>query len=452
MNTTIKPEIYRNATFGVNGQTMPPELQSIQMEQAVIAALMTLVDSFDHVEGVLVSESFYSVHHRAIFTAISDLHKENMAHDVIMVEDWLKRNDLFDEAGGSKYLLDLMRESPVSLFNLPAWVSRVKDLHLRRKAHEALQSAQRIVQFDHEISASDAIEKAVQAVSSSTDTGTKADTFVTAQQAVVSTIEQVVGLTMKGTPTGFVELDNLIGGLAPGNLIIVAAGSSAGKSLFASNLACNLMDETGKAVVFYSMEMPAEQITLRNLCALSGVSISTMTSNQFTQDQWARFQHWADIWANKPFLIDSRGGQTIESIKIKSRRIHREKGGLACIVVDYIQLMTAEDASGMRSQEVDKITRGLKALALELQVPIIAISQFKRTDKKRNTVADLRESGSIEQDADVILMIHQHDNGLAEIEVGKQRQGPRNVSAWLAFNGAMGRFENRVAPGFMEGE
>ena len=415
-------------------------LHSAVLENQVVYSMMEAAYHYDDVADDLSEDLFYFHETKLVYRAIKDLAVKGEKYDAVMVADWLKSRQLEKDAGGEAFLLKLISDARF-IKDIRGHVDRLKQYLARRKTETILKDALKTIQFDHEIAFEDALEAITDKLGQVTDSGAKAEEFADTKQAAFATMEQLQSLHFHGTPTGFIELDNHIGGIGAGQLVVIAGASSSGKSMLASNIAVNIMDATKKACLFYSMEMPVEQVTLRIICSLSNVPISAMKSNEWTDAQFARYEHSTSIWAQKPFYIDARGQQTIESIKTKTRRMNRELGGLGCVVVDYIQLMHSDSKTSMRSQEVDKITRGLKSLALELNIPVIALSQFRKTTT-RPTVSDLRESGSIEQDADTILMIHHHDDGGTEVVVGKQRQGARNVGAALFFNGALGRFEN----------
>lgn len=417
------------------------ELFSVQFEQAVLAGLMTIDLLFDLVSDKLSEQVFYAERHRIIFRAIKTLAVSGEKYDAILVNDWITKNQLSKESGGESYLMQLLAESPASLYNTPTYVEKLKDLHYRRSAESALKIALEAVRVDFNTNAADTIAKASDEMITSMQVNAKQDDIVGAHNATIQMIDKLLAMEFKGVETGFKELDSHIGGIANGNLIVIAGGSSSGKSMLAANISQVLMDTTLKTALFFSMEMPVDQVTFRTVCSLASLPMDLMKSNHYSTEQWSKFQHMSDVWMTKPFLIDA-GSQTIESIKMKSRRVMRESKGMSCIVVDYIQLMSGGDSKGSnRTNEIDKITRGLKALALELDIPVIALSQFKRT-ANRPTIADLRESGSIEQDADIVLMIYHDDKGKSELVIGKQRQGPRNISMPIFFNGAMARFEN----------
>ena len=425
-------------------------LHSEILERQVLASLMTIKDLYDTVANDIHEDIFHFVRHRVIFKAIQNLATTGKQYDAVMVFDWLVSRQLAKEAGGESFIMGLFGND-ITLFDLKDHIQSLKDYQVRRNIEAVLQAGLKQIQLNREANIEDTLTSITQDLAHATNTGAKTEDFVDTAHAAYSTMEQIQSLHMHGTPTGFIELDNHIGGIGDGQLVIIAGGSSSGKSILASNIAVQLMNERNQATLFYSMEMPAEQVTLRALCSQSNVPMNVMKSGEWNDMQFARYQRMSNLWAKKPFYIDARGSQTIESIMTKTRRMHREKKGLACIVVDYIQLMHSDSKTSMRSQEVDKITRGLKSLALELNIPVIALSQFKRTSG-RPTVADLRESGSIEQDADLILMIHHHENAVCEVVIGKQRQGVRNVGVPLFFNGAMARFENPVGAPLAQGE
>jgi replicative DNA helicase len=318
-------------------------------------------------------------------------------------------------------------------------ILRLKEYATRREIEKALESSLKAIRLDKHVDTSELAQSVSKTILDASSGYFGSDSFVNTNDCVISTIERIVSADMHGTPTGFIGLDHQIGGIQKGDLIIIAGESSGGKSLLASNIAVNLMDETNKPILFYSMEMTKEQVTQRILSSLSSVQINRLRMGTYTAEEWARFQHVSDLWKKRPFYV-ATGSQTVETIITKTKKKYRELGGLVGIVVDYIQLMKAEKSVG-RTGDIDHITRSLKSLALDLDMPVIALSQYKRTGDKKPTVGDLRDSGSIEQDANVIIMIN-HEETYSELIIGKQREGERNISSKIVMNGAMGRFEN----------
>lgn len=414
-------------------------LYSDILENQILRSLMDNQEIYGQVEGDLSEDLFYYAQNKIICRAVMDLSKSGKSCDSVMVMDWLRSHNLEKDSGGEKYILNIMTV-PLIADDIRDHINRLEQYAIRRSIETALEMALKAIRVDRAIDTSELAETCSKAIMEASSGVFGADTFSNPTECVISTIERIVCGDLHGVPTGFLGLDAQIGGIQKGDLVIIAGGSSSGKSILASNISVNLMDETKQAVLFYSMEMTKQQVTQRILSAQSSVEINKLRMGTYKPDEWARFQHIADIWKTRPFYIDAKGGQTVESVASKTRRKFRELGGLSCIVVDYIQLMRAEKSVG-RTQDIDHITRSLKTLALELDVPVIALSQYKRTGTAKPTVSDLRESGSIEQDANIIIMIN-HEDAYSELIVGKQREGERNISSRIVLNGAMGRFEN----------
>ena len=434
------------------------ELHNHAMEQAVLAALMTIKSAFDAVSADLSDVVFDRLAHREIYRAINTLASAAKPYDAVLVMDWLSTNNRLDAAGGEKYLTQIMVESPASLYNLPEYAKLIVDLYQRRQAVELLNQAINQVTHDRESTATESLAGAASALIQATATNSTTDTLKTAQQSVISMMDAITSEQgLSGTPTGFLELDAKIGGLAGGQMVVIAGRPAMGKSLLASNLAVEMMTNTGKPSLFFSMEMSSDDLTQRIIANKASVPLSDIRGRTWG-DGWARITQAMDVWGKAPFYIDDKPNRTPEQIQSVARRVHRENGGLACIVVDYMQLMRCPSVTqnrGSRTNEIDEISRSMKALAKEMNCPVIALSQLNRSlesrPNKRPVMSDLRESGAIEQDADLILFIYRDEvyrqdspaKGYAEIIIGKQRQGPLGTVP-LVFKGHFARFENPI--------
>jgi replicative DNA helicase len=414
-------------------------LFSEYVELNVLYTLMDTKEAYDLVGESLNEDIFYFNQNKIILRAILDLAKSGKSHDTILVREWILGRSLDKESGGEKHFCKVIDEG-LFASDIEDHVRLLHEYSVRRNVVEALESSLKLIKFEKKVDVSELAESCSKTIMEASQGSFSTDLFSDPESCVVSTLDRVINHAMHGTPTGFIGLDNHIGGIQKGDLVVIAAGSSGGKSMLAANIAVQLMDEVKKGALFYSMEMPKEQVTLRILCSLSSVPINTVRMQTFEEDQWARFQHRSDLWKKKPFHICAKGSLTVEEVVSMTKKKFRELNGLSCIVVDYIQLMRAEKSNG-RTQDIDHITRGLKSLALALDIPVIALSQFNRSNKEKPTVANLRESGSIEQDADIIIIIN-HEDKYSELIVAKQRQGPRNLASRIVLNGAMGRFEN----------
>lgn len=432
------------------------ELHNHAMEQAVLAALMTIDSAFDKVSADLSDVVFDRLAHREVYLAINALASAAKPYDAFLVMDWLSTNNRLDAAGGEKYLTQILVESPASLYNLPEYAKVIIDLYQRRQAVALLNQAIATVSHDRDITATESLAGAASALIQATATNSTSDTLKTSAQSVLSMMNAISSdQGLSGTPTGFLELDAKIGGLAAGQMVVIAGRPAMGKSLLASNLAVEMMTNSGKPALFFSMEMSSDDLTQRIIANKASVPLSDIRARTWG-DSWERIVHATNAWSKAPFYIDDKPARTPEQIQSIARRVNRENNGLACIVVDYMQLMRCPSVTqnrGSRTNEIDEISRSMKALAKEMNCPVIALSQLNRSlesrPNKRPVMSDLRESGAIEQDADLILFIYRDEvyrqdspaKGYAEIIIGKQRQGPLGTVP-LVFKGHFARFEN----------
>ncbi|MFA9204070.1 MAG: replicative DNA helicase [Flavobacteriales bacterium] len=445
------------------------ELHNHAMEQAVLAALMSIDAAFDMVSAELSDAVFDRLAHREVYRAINALASAAKPYDAVMVMDWLSTANRLDAAGGEKYLTQILAESPASLYNLPEYAKLIIDLYQRRQGVALLNQSIDAITNGRETTAAESLSGAASALIQATATNSTTDTLKTAQQSVVSMMAAISGGNgLSGTPTGFLELDAKIGGLAGGQMIVIAGRPAMGKSLLASNLAVELMTSAGLPALFFSMEMSSDDLTQRIIANKASVPLSAIRSREWDSNQWLALKASMDVWGKAPFYIDDKPNRTPEQIQAVARRVHRENGGLACVVVDYMQLMRCPSVTqnrGSRTNEIDEISRSMKALAKEMNCPVLALSQLNRglesRPNKRPVMSDLRESGAIEQDADLILFIYRDEvyrqdspaKGYAEIIIGKQRQGPLGTVP-LVFKGHFARFENPMGdvPEFGEQE
>ncbi len=435
------------------------ELHNHAMEQAVLAALMTIKSAFDRVSADLSDVVFDRLAHREIYRAINALATSAKSYDAVMVMDWLSVNHRLDAAGGEKYLAQILSDSPASLYNLTDYAALIVDLHQRRIAVDLLNQSIVSIKDGRDVSAPEALAGAASALINASATNSTADSLKKASESVALMMDAIInGHGLSGTPTGFLELDAKIGGLAGGQMIVVAGRPAMGKSVFASNLAVEMMTNTGKPSLFFSMEMSSDDLTQRIVANKASVPLADIRGRDWGDAGWMRLEKAMTEWTKEPFYIDEKPSRTPEQIQAVARRVNRESGGLACIVVDYMQLMKCPSVTnnrGNRTNEIDEISRSMKALAKEMNCPVIALSQLNRSlesrPNKRPVMSDLRESGAIEQDADLILFIYRDEvyrqdspaKGYAEIIIGKQRQGPLGTVP-LVFKGHFARFENPI--------
>ncbi len=435
----------------------PPH--SLEAEQAVLGGIMLDPGAWERVSEAVVGADFYRDDHRKIFRAIAKLAGDGHPIDAVTVFEQLEREGQADGVGGLSYLAELARNTP-SAANILSYANILRERALLREMISAAHEIADTGYFPKGNSANLLLDQAEAKMLAIAEKRTKADT---GPRAVGSMLKNVVhhleevgktgGLT--GLSTGFDDLDNETSGLQKGDLIIVAARPSMGKTTFAMNLCENAMMRGDKPVLVFSMEMPAEQLIMRSIASLGSIDFSKVRSGQLDSPDWDRvFSVVAMLKERNNLFIDDTAGLSPLEVRARARRLHREHGGLSLIMVDYLQLMQSDGASENRTAEISEISRSLKALAKELKVPLIALSQLnrsleQRTDK-RPVMADLRESGAIEQDADVILCIYRDEvyhkdkpdnKGIAEILIRKQRNGPIG-DIKLTFQGRYTRFKN----------
>ncbi len=436
----------------------------IEAEQSVLGGLMLDNEPWDDVAERVVADDFYTRPHRHIFTEMARLQESGSPIDLITLAESLERQGQLDSVGGFAYLAELSKNTP-SAANISAYADIVRE---RAVVREMISVANEIAEagFDPQGRTSedllDLAESRVFKIAESRankDEGPK--NIADVLDATVARIEQLFqqphdGVT--GVNTGYDDLNKKTAGLQPSDLIIVAARPSMGKTTFAMNLVENAAMLQDKPVLIFSLEMPSEQIMMRSLASLSRVDQTRIRTGQLDDEDWARISGTMGILLEKRNIyIDDSSGLTPTEVRSRARRIAREHGGIGLIMIDYLQLMRVPSLSDNRTLEIAEISRSLKALAKELQVPVVALSQLNRSLEqradKRPVNSDLRESGSIEQDADLIMFIYRdevyHENsdlkGIAEIIIGKQRNGPIGTVR-LTFNGQWSRFDNYAGP------
>ena len=442
---------------------IPPH--SIEAEQSVLGTMLIEPETWDTVTEIVGTDDFYNRAHQTIFGAILELLKVNQPIDLITVSETLEKHDQLDAAGGFAYLAELAKNTP-SAANVVAYANIIRERAITR---ELIGVAHNIAEVGFNPEGRDSSELLDLAESKVFEIAEKRtgenegprdiekvlDKTVDRLEALVKSGKEVTGVT-----TGFTDLDKKTSGLQPSDLIIVAARPSMGKTTFAMNLCENAMMAEDKPVLVFSLEMPSEQIMMRMLASLSRVDQTKIRTAQLDDEDWARISRTMAMLKDKDNLfVDDSSGLTPMDVRTRARKIARDRGGISLIMVDYLQLMRVPSLADNRTLEIAEISRSLKALAKELEVPVVALSQLNRgleqRADKRPVNSDLRESGSIEQDADLIMFIYRdevyHENseykGVAEIIIGKQRNGPIGTSR-LTFQGQFSRFDNYAGPAF----
>jgi replicative DNA helicase len=439
----------------IDALRVPP--QSVEAEQAVIGGLMLAPDSLDRVGDFLTEHDFYRRDHRLIYRAIRELSEKNRPFDAVTLGEWFEANSLSEQIGGTGYLIELASSTP-SAANIKAYAEIVREKAVMRQLIEA---GTEIVNDGFQPEGRDsqevlsAAEMKVFKIAEQGRRG-RAD-FVPLREAMKDAFQILQERyenqgSVTGLPTGFHDLDEMTAGLQPSDLIILAARPAMGKTTLALNIAEYGALKTKKSVAVFSMEMSASQLAFRLLSSIGRINATRLRTGQLEDEDWSRVNMAIKMLSDVKVFIDDTPALSPDVLRSKARRIKREHD-LGLIVVDYLQLMQVPGSAENRTNEISEISRSLKALAMELKVPVIALSQLNRglesrTDK-RPVMSDLRESGAIEQDADIIMFIYRDeyyhkdsaDKGLAEVIIGKQRNGPTGTVK-LKFFGEYTRFDN----------
>ena len=435
---------------------VPP--QSIEAEQAVLGGLMLDPSAFDRIADQLSEEDFYRRDHQLIYRAIRELVEKNRPYDAVTVGEWFESQGATEQVAGGAYLVELAASTP-SAANIKAYAEIVRDKAIQRRL---IDVGTAIVNDGFQPEGRDSTEllaKAEQEVFAIAEGSARGkQDFVPIRKALIEAFDVLQkraesGGSVTGLPTGYDEFDQMTAGLQPTDLVILAARPAMGKTTLALNIAEYGAIKSKKAVAVFSMEMSSAQLALRLISSLGRVNATRLRTGDLEDEDWSRVSSAVRILKDVKIFIDDTPALSPEVLRAKARRLKREND-LGLIVIDYLQLMAVPGNSENRATEISEISRSLKALAKELNVPVIALSQLNRSlesrTDKRPVMADLRESGAIEQDADMIVFIYRDDyynretspdKGLAEIIIGKQRNGPTG-SFKLKFFGEYTRFDN----------
>lgn len=478
---------------GMDPASIPSMPHNLEAEQALLGALMFDNAVFERLSDRLRGSHFYEPFHQRLFDAIEDHIRQGLLAEPTILMERFKQDPAFQEFGGLRYLADLVDRAPPAA-NAPDYARLVYDLALRR---DLIRIGGDIIKDapDPETQALDKIEHAEQSLYNLAETGAPSSGFVSFSTALAGAVEMAGEAYQRdgklaGLATSFDDLDQKLGGLHPSDLLILAGRPSMGKTALATNIAFNVARNyrweptpegrktvSGGVVAFYSLEMSAEQLAMRVLADASGVSSDKLRKGEIDAADFGRIRDAAVEIGESPLYIDATGGLSISKLAARARRLKRMEHGLDLIIVDYLQLITTGEANSQKNrvQEVSEITGGLKALAKELSVPIIALSQLSRQvearEDKRPQLSDLRESGSIEQDADCVMFVYreayylsrsepregseehlkwQQDmdmvRGTAEVIIGKQRHGPIGTVK-MSFHDDTVRFGNLARDG-----
>ena len=440
---------------GAAALRVPPH--SVEAEQAVLGGVLLDNGAWDRIADILAGAHFYRSDHRAVFNAVAALCEEGRPCDAVTVAERLDRDGQLESSGGLAYLAELAENTP-SAANIAAYAEIVRE---RAVLRELIRTSTEIADaaFRPEGRAAlDLLDDAERRIFEIAERGGAARReSVAIRDVLVSVMERIDELSRRdspitGVPTGFEDLDRKTAGLQYGDLVIVAGRPSMGKTSFSMNLVEEAAVRAELPVIVFSMEMPAEQLTMRMLSSLGRIDQQKVRTGKLDGDDWPRLTSTLEILNNTKIFIVDDAALTPTEMRARCRRLKREHG-LGLVVIDYLQLMHVPGTRENRATEISEISRSLKALAKELMVPVVACSQLNRgleqRQDKRPVMSDLRESGAIEQDADLILFIYRDevyneeskDKGKAEIIIGKQRNGPIG-RVELAFLNHLTRFEN----------
>ena len=431
--------------------------QSVEAERSVIGGLLISPEGWDAIAEVVVSEDFYRPEHRAIFRQIAKLVDLGQPVDVITVADRLLATGELDAAGGHTYLAELAETTPTAA-NIRAYATAVHERAVLRKLIGAAQDIASTGFHPEGRSAEELLDEAERRIMQISEEGPKtggARAMEPLLQGALERIEELFqsGGEILGLTTGFIDLDRMTSGLQDSDLVIVAGRPSMGKTAFAMNLVENAASGSEKPILVFSMEMPAEQLVIRMMSSLGKIDQTRVRTGKLEQEDWPKLSAAMAKLKEANVFIDDTPALTPTEVRSRARRVAREQGSLGMIMVDYLQLMRVAGSNEGRTAEISEISRSLKAIAKEFKCPVVALSQLNRAleqrPNKRPVNSDLRESGAIEQDADVIMFIYRDevynedspDKGVAEIIIGKQRNGPIG-SCRLSFQGQFTRFEN----------
>ena len=435
----------------------PPN--SIEAEQALIGGLMLNAQAWDKVADVVVADDFYRKDHRVIYTAIGNLIEDGSPCDVVTVSEYLDGRGELEQAGGLEYLATLANET-AGAANARAYAKILRERSTLRALINAGNEISGSAFASDGRTASQVLDDAERMVFEIAEKGSRGKKgFQSLKQILPEAVDRIDLLhqsegSITGVSSGYTEFDKLTAGLQPGELIIVAGRPSMGKTTFAVNIAENAAIGSKVPTAIFSMEMPAQQLAFRMISSLGRVDQTHLRTGNFPDEDWSRINTAVQLMSDAPIFIDDTPSMSPTEIRARARRLHREHG-LGLIVIDYLQLMQVEGSKENRATEISEISRNLKALAKELSVPVIALSQLnrsveQRTDK-RPVMSDLRESGAIEQDADLICFIYREEvynpetprKGVADVAIAKQRNGPIG-DFLLTFVGRYTKFENFV--------
>lgn len=427
----------------MNSNTLLP-IHNLQMEQAVLAALMTVAGSYAQVESLLTEQDFHATRHKLIFNAIVDLDSKNSPYDAVLVNQWLEMHNYTEASGGEKYLMQLMSDAPSSFYNLQSYAEKLKDFTACRQVEaEALKVIQQARHLT--ISRGELVQNA-QAAFADLNTESGSESLFHIHDAASNTFLEIsrkmeamiAGETMiKGIQTGIYDLDKKLGDIEPGCLMVVAARPAMGKTTMMQLIANHVSIIQKKPVLIMSGEMPKEQIAMRICCAMAPADIGLVRNSPhlLPKDEFTAYTNAVVMLKNVPMQINDTSRPSIANIRESIRKIQHQYGSVGVVLVDYLQIMKTTKPFAREDLKIAYFTGELKAMAKEFNCVIVLLSQLNRElekrPNKRPMMSDLRESGAIEQDADQIIFLYRDEvynkesqyRGIAEAIVGKNRHG-----------------------------
>lgn len=437
---------------------VPP--QNIPAEVSVLGGLMLEQEAWDQISDILTENDFYKPSHRIVFASIRELNRKGHPTDLVTVSNYLMQSAQLDVIGGPTYLAEMMDQTP-STVNIKNYAQIVREKSVLRKiisvGSDFVEKA-----YTQDFADLDSFLNEVESSIFHVAEMTTNQDLVDASQLVKMSLERLEHLyatkgDITGVASGFYDLDKMTSGFQPGELIIIAARPSMGKTAFSLNVALSAALREKKTIAYFSLEMGKEQVMMRMLASEARISLSQLRNGNIDEYAWPKLISTAAKMSEAPIFIDDTSGISPFDVRAKARRM-KARHGLDMIVVDYLQLMSMKQKVESREREVSEISKMLKGLARELKIPVIALAQLNRgvegRSDRRPMLSDLRESGSIEQDADVIMMLYREDyydrdtpeiKGLAEVIIGKQRNGPTGTVK-LRWRPDYGLFDNNIEP------
>ena len=426
---------------------VPPH--SVEAEISVLGAMLQDSDAVLKALELLTADDFYLPEHKELFQVMGALSREHSPIDLVTVHTELARRGTLEGIGGDTSLMRILNAVPTTA-NVRAYIDIVRERSILRRLIGACQNISGEC-YRQQTPLEEILASAEKQIFDIAMNRTDGETLQPLGQVVVRSYDMIEELAknkgaVSGVPTGFIDLDNLLTGLHGGEFIVIGARPAMGKTSFAMNVAAHASLYQGKKVAVFTLEMPREQIAMRVLCSDARVDMQRVRKGTLTEDDWVRLANSLTPMVAAPMYIDDTAGLSPSQLRSRCRRLMMEKGGLDMIVIDYLGLMRSDTRVENRQQEVSDISRQLKAIALELKIPVVACAQLSRANKdrqdKRPMLSDLRDSGSIEQDADVVMFLYREeyynketeDKNIGEVIIAKQRSGPLGTVklAWLS--------------------